>query len=138
MKIFNLIFTLKSFAEILWDFKSYHLRPSLCWHMHNAWYTFWFIINFKTNTVKQFRPFSVHIYFWSDFHNFCILILSCRVISTEAFHIPSLFVQYISDRLFHCKEEFSNTHTKAALNSITYKITTSFHQKLNWSITQTS
>ena len=31
-------FTLKCFLEILWNFKTHHLRPSLCWHMHNIWY----------------------------------------------------------------------------------------------------
>ena len=32
-------FTLRCFAEILWNFKTAHLRLSLCWHMHDIWYT---------------------------------------------------------------------------------------------------
>ena len=40
-------FTLRCLAEILWNLMTSLLRPSLCWHMHDIWYTFWFIINWK-------------------------------------------------------------------------------------------
>ena len=40
-------FTLKCFAEILWNFKTHYLQPILCWHMHDIWYTFWSIIDWE-------------------------------------------------------------------------------------------
>ena len=40
-------FIFKCLVEILWNFKTHHLRPSLCWHMHDIWYTFWSIIDWE-------------------------------------------------------------------------------------------
>ena len=48
---FYLIFTLECLVEILWNFKTYYLRPSLySWQIHNICYRFCFSINLKKLT----------------------------------------------------------------------------------------